>query len=128
MLKHAVDHCGPVEPRRHREPPGHRRGFELADLLHPSDVKLQMHSRRGQGIKSPLGAPGQETAQIRVRVVSGGTRESGQVGSHRQPQRIGSSHEVSGSDSADVGKSLHDQDAARPCSREHPKRSPSSGR
>ena len=74
-----------------------------------------MHSPRGQGIESPLGAPHQETAQIRVRMITGGTRESGQVGSHRQPQRIGSSHEVSRSDRADVGKSLHDQDTARRC-------------
>jgi hypothetical protein len=72
-----------------------------------------MHTPRGQGIQSPLGAPRQETAQIRVRVITGGTRESGQVGSHRQSQRIGGSHEVSRSDRADVGKSLHDQDTPR---------------
>lgn len=68
-----------------------------------------MHSPRGQGIESPLGAPRQETAQIRVRVITEGARESGQISSHRQAKRIGSSHEVSRSGKAGIGKSLHDQ-------------------
>jgi len=108
VLQHAVDHRGAVEPRRHREPPGHRRRLEPADFLHPLDVQLQMHSPRGEGIESPLGTPRQETAQIRVRVITGGTRESGQISSHRQAKRIGSSHEVSRSGKAGIGRSLHD--------------------
>jgi hypothetical protein len=74
-----------------------------------------MDSPRSEGIKSPLDAPCQEAAQIIVCVITGGTREPGQIGSHRQAKRIGDSHEVSRSDRVDVGKSLHDHDTARPC-------------
>ena len=48
-----------------------------------------------------------------MRVITGRAREPGQISSHRQPQWIGSSHEVSRSDRPDVGKSLHDQHTAR---------------
>jgi SAM-dependent methyltransferase len=41
MLQDAVDDAGPVEPGRYREPPGHGRGPEPPDLLHPPDVQLQ---------------------------------------------------------------------------------------
>ncbi len=66
-----------------------------------------MHPPRGQGIELTLGAPRQETAQIRVRVITGGAREAGHVGSHRQPKWVCGSPWVSESDRANIGKALH---------------------
>jgi hypothetical protein len=42
-----------------------------------------------EGVQASLGTPGEIAAQIGVGVVSGGAREPGEIGSHREPQPIG---------------------------------------
>ena len=96
MFQEAVDDAGPVEPGRDREPPRHRGGLEPADLLHPPDVQLQVRAPGGQRVQAVLGAPGQEAAQIGFGVIAGGALETGQVGSHCQPQLISERHRMIG--------------------------------
>jgi len=85
VLQGAVDDAGPVEPGRHGEPAGHGGGLELADLLHPPDVQLQVRASRGEGIHAAFGAPGEVTAQVRLGVAAGGASEAGQVGRNCEP-------------------------------------------
>jgi hypothetical protein len=94
MLQEAVDDAGPVEASRDREAPGDRGGLELADLLHPADVWLQVRAPRGQRVEPALGAPGEEAPQVRFGVITGGALVAGQVGSHSQPQLVSERHRM----------------------------------
>ena len=51
VLHDPVDGAGPVEPGRNREPAGHRRRLEPADLLHPPDVELEVRTMGGQRVQ-----------------------------------------------------------------------------
>ena len=42
----------------------------------------------GQRVQAVLSAPGKVAAQVRFRVLAGAALETGQVGSHRQPQLV----------------------------------------
>ena len=88
MLQQAVDDTGPVEPGRDREASRDSGGLEPAGLLHPPDVQLEVRAPRGQWVKSALCAPGEVAAQVGRDVLAGGALETGQVGSHCQPQLI----------------------------------------
>ncbi len=85
MLQQAIDDAGPLEPGHHGEAPGDGGWLEMADLLHPPDVQLQVWTPGGHRVQAALGAPGQEAAQVGFGVLTGGARETGQIGSHRQP-------------------------------------------
>jgi hypothetical protein len=50
--------------------------------------KLQVRAPRSQRVQAALSAPGQEGAQVGFGVLAGGALETGQVGSHCQPQLI----------------------------------------
>jgi hypothetical protein len=89
MRQDTVQHAGPVEPGRDREPPGHGGGPEPADLLHPLDIQLQVRPLGGQRVQAALGTPGQIAAQVRFGVLTGRALKAGQVGSNCQSQPIG---------------------------------------
>ena len=107
MLHDSVDDAGPVEPSRHREPPGHRGGLEPADLLHPPDVQLQVRSPGGQRVQATLGAPGEVAAQVRFGVLAGGALEAGQVGGYCQPQPVGERRQRIGRYGGQFGEGHH---------------------
>ena len=65
--------------------------------------------RRGQRVQAAFGAPGQVAAQVGFGVIAGGTLESGQVGSHRQPQLISERHQTIGRDGQQFGEVHHAQ-------------------
>ncbi len=88
MRQDAVQDAGPVEPGRHREPPGYGGGLEPA-LLHPPDVQLQVRPLGGQRVQGVLGTPGQVAAQVGFGVLARAALEAGQVGSYRQSQLVG---------------------------------------
>jgi hypothetical protein len=88
MRQDAVQGAGPVEPGRHREPPGDGGGLEPADLLHPPDVQFQVWPLRGQRVQGVLGAPGQVAAQVGFGVLARAALEAGQVGSYCQSQPV----------------------------------------
>jgi len=64
VVQHAVDDSGPVKARDDREPARDRGRLEATDLLHPSDVQLQVRPTRRQRMKVTLGAPGEEATQV----------------------------------------------------------------
>lgn len=70
VLKDPVDNAGPVEPTQHREPPGHSRGLQPPDLLHPTQVELHMHSSCLKRCQVMLEAPEEVGVQVRGRVRS----------------------------------------------------------
>ena len=75
MLQDVVLDAGSVEPGRHGEPPGHRGGLEPADLLHPSDVELQMRTPGGQRVQALLRASDKVAAEVGFYVLAGGAFE-----------------------------------------------------
>jgi hypothetical protein len=85
MIEPTIEYGGPIKPRGHREPPRHRRGLKPPHLLHPADVRLQMHPASGERIEFALGAPRQEAPQVTVRVITRGTRVPRQVRGYSQP-------------------------------------------
>jgi hypothetical protein len=68
-----------------------------------------MRATRGQRVQAVLGAPGHVAAQVGLGVVTGGAFETGQAGSHRQPQLISERHQVIGRDRGQVGEVPHGQ-------------------
>ena len=113
MLQQAVDDAGPVEPGGDREAPGDGGGLEPADFLHPPDVQLQVRAACGQRVQAMFRGPGQEAAQVGFGVVTGGAFETGQVGSHREPQLISERHQVIGRDGQQGSKGPHAQTVRR---------------
>jgi len=81
----------------------------VADLLHPSDVQLQVRPPGGQRVQAALGAPGQVTAQVRFGVLPGGAREPGQVGGHCQAQLVRERRQGIGWDRGQVCEGHHAQ-------------------
>ena len=105
----AVDDAGFVEPGRDGEAPRDGGGLEPADLLHPPDIQLQVHAASGQRVQAAFGASGKEAAQVRLGVLTRGALETGQVGSHCQPQLISERHQTIRWDGRKVGESHHAQ-------------------
>ena len=54
-----------------REAPGDSGGLEVADLLHPPDVQLQVRTARGQRMQVMICAPRQVAAQVGLSVITG---------------------------------------------------------
>jgi hypothetical protein len=113
VRQNAIDDAGAVEPGHHRESPGDSRGLEVADLLHPADVQLQVRPPGNQRAQPAPGAPGEVAAQVRLTVFPGGAREPGQVPGHCQPQLISGGRWMIGRDG---GKNcgVHHAETLRP--------------
>ena len=79
VFEQAVDDRGAVEPGDDRHPSGGRGRLEPADLLHPAHIQLDLWTRGRQWIDPPLGAPGQECAQVGLGVRPRECREPAEV-------------------------------------------------
>ena len=108
VFQQAIDHAGAINPavtekRRDTVDGLNRR----TSCIHR--IQLQVRAARGQRVQATFCAPGQVAAQVGLRVVAGGTLETGQVGSHRQPQLIRERHRVIGQDGRQFGEVPHAQ-------------------
>jgi hypothetical protein len=114
---------GLVEPGGDREAPRDGGRLEVADLLHPADVQLQVRAAGSQRVQGAFGTPGQVAAQVGFSVVTGGALETGQVGGHCQPQLISERDQAIGRDRWQFGEVRHAQTlrlpppAGEPCER-----------
>src|ERR1700750_2521341 len=64
MLQDTVDDAGPVEPRHHRKPSGHRRGLEALAFLHPAQVQLHVCPAGVERLEVTGPAPAQVHAEV----------------------------------------------------------------
>jgi hypothetical protein len=103
-----VDGGGAVEPGHDRHPPGHGRGLEPADLLHPPHVELDVRALRGERIETPLRAPAQIHPNVGLDVATGQALVAGEVTSHRAPQQVGSIGRVGRIRQLGQGQDFHD--------------------
>jgi hypothetical protein len=85
--------------------------------LHPPDVQLQVRPPGGEWVQTALSAPGKVAAQIGLSVIPGGALETGQVGSHCQPQLISERRQVIDRDRQQFGE-VHHAQTLRPGRRE----------
>src|SRR5262249_57266692 len=69
----------------------------------------QMRAAGSRWIQAAFGAPDQVAAQVGCSVSAGGTLETGQVGSHCQPQLISNRHQTIGRDGRQFGEVHHAQ-------------------
>jgi hypothetical protein len=79
-----------------------------------------MRAAGSQWIQAAFGAPDQVAAQVGCSVFAGGTLETGQVGSHCQPQLISNRHQMIGRDGGSSVKFIMPRHGAH----FHPPRSP----
>jgi hypothetical protein len=125
MFQQAVDHAGPVEPGGDGEPPGHCRGLEPADFLHPPDVQLEVRPARGERVHATFRAPEKVATQVGLGVIPEGALKTGQVGRHRQPQLISERRQRMRRDGRQIGEGPHAPDTARVSPRREAQKVPS---
>jgi hypothetical protein len=107
VLKHPVDDAGAEEAAHHRGAPRHSRRLELAHLLAPAHIQLQVHPLRGQRIQPPLRAPPQEHPQVRHGVLAGGAAVAREVRRHRHLQPLRRRH-ITGQRRQQQGRHPHE--------------------
>jgi hypothetical protein len=66
-----VDDAGAVEAGDDRDAPGHGGRLEAVDLLHPSDIALDVRPSRSGWVETALGATAQEGPNVRFGVLEG---------------------------------------------------------
>jgi hypothetical protein len=96
VVEPAIDHGCPVEAGDDREPARDRGRLEVADLLHPPDVQLQVRSPSRQRMQMTLGAPGEEAARVGAGVLSRRPVERGEIGGHSSVELVSCRPGVSG--------------------------------
>ena len=92
MVEQAVDDRGAVEAGDDGGPAGDGGRLEPANLLHPSDVELNLWPGRGEGVEAVLLAPVQVAAQVGLGVGAGEALEPGEVAGDGQLQQAGFGH------------------------------------
>lgn len=86
VFEHTIYDAGSIEPGQYRQTSGDRGRLEAPDLLHPSQVQLDVRSLRFERREAMLDAPVEVRAEVGCRVDTGLALVAGEASSDGQPQ------------------------------------------